>query len=319
MNNDNQQEGGFAPIRTHRETQERRRRWSQNKLQTLLIGAALVGVALLVGWQLIGSWTILFLGGFGIAVAVAVGHTAPRIQLRGARELRYPEAPRLFDTVDALARQAGISQVPTLYYANTPDLNAATIGNGQENLLVVTQGLLAALTERELTAVLAHEIAHIRNRDVVLFRFAEIVRQATMMFSRAGWFLMIFALPLMLFGRSVFAPGAVLVLLGAPFVSWLLQLALLRTREFTADDTAARLTGDPGALAAALVRIDRIRQRTGLFVLLPATSERSLFRTHPSTDERVSRLVGSEAAGKHDDTPSGSSGRRPHSPQMRSV
>ena len=267
---------------------------SKNQARTLLIGVALVGVALLVGWQLIGSWAILFIGGFGIAVAMAVGHTAPRIQLRGARELRYTEAPWLFDTVEALSRKAGVARPPVLYYADLPELNAATIGNGRENLLVVTQGLLTALPEREITAVLAHEIAHIKNNDVTLFRFAEVVRQATLMFTRAGWLLILFTLPLILFGRSVLGPGALLVLLGAPFISWLLQLSLFRTREFAADETASTLTGDPAGLASALIHIERIRRRIGLFVLLPPTSERSMLRTHPTTEERVARLTNGE-------------------------
>jgi len=271
-------------------------------LQTIALAAALIGLALLTGWQLMGSWAMLLLIGFVASVGISLMRTGPRVRLRDARPIRYFEAPRVFDIVDRLACEAGLSRAPDLHYARSRTMNAATIGTGEEASIVVTDGLLSALGARELEAVLAHEIAHIRNRDLSLFRLVEIVRQATLMFARVGWLLVLFALPLVLFG-GVLSGGALLVLLAAPAASWLLQLALLRTREFAADATAAELTGDPEGLALALRRIDR-RQQDLLRALLPIgqTDESSLFRTHPPTEERVARLLagsGSRRRGVH--------------------
>lgn len=259
-------------------------------LQTILLGAALLATALLTGWQLVGSWALLLIVGFFVAVAVSFVRTEPRVQLRGARPIRYFEAPALFDAVERLSRRAGLTRPPELYYIRSRVMNAATIGDRENAALLLTDGILSALSERELEGVLAHEIAHVRNRDLSLFRFAEILRQATLLFTRAGWMLVIFALPILLASGGL-APGALLTLLAAPVVSWLLQLALLRTREFAADATAAELTGDPKGLARALQRIEYV-QRGVLQMVFPvrAEPEGSLFRTHPQTEERVARL-----------------------------
>jgi heat shock protein HtpX len=248
-------------------------------------------VALFAGWQIVGSWALLLLGGFGLAVALAVGRTTARVRLRGARALRYGEAPVIHNMVDNLSRQAELRATPELYVTDSPDLNAATVGSGSDTILVLTTGLLRSLPEREMRGVLAHEIAHIRNGDLTLFRVTETIRQATVMFTRAGWFLLLFSLPFILFGTVSIAPLAVLALLAAPLVSWLIQLAILRTREFAADETAARLAGDPAGLASALVRIEQVRRSFLFSMIVPVTAEQGgLLRTHPTTAERVERL-----------------------------
>lgn len=269
-------------------------------LQTIALGAALLGTALLTGWQLVGSWALLLVVGFFVAMGISVVRTEPRVQLRGARPIRPFEAPDLFATIERLSRRAGLSRPPEPYYVRTRVMNAATIGDRENAALLLTDGILSALSERELEGVLAHEIAHVRNRDLSLFRFAEILRQATLLFTRAGWLLVIFALPILLASGGL-APGALLTLLAAPIVSWLLQLALLRTREFAADATAAELTGDPEGLARALQRIEYV-QRGLLQMMFPVRieSEGSLFRTHPRTDERVARLRAMRRPRMHD-------------------
>jgi heat shock protein HtpX len=259
-------------------------------LQTILLGAGLLIVALLTGWQLMGRWALVLLLGFFASVGISFLRTEPRLQLRGARPIRYGEAPALYDTVNYLARRAGLTSSPELYYVRNRMINAATIGDRDGAAILVTDGILSALSPRELEGVLAHEIAHIRNNDLSLFRVAEILRQATLLFTRAGWLLVLFALPILLFSGGL-SGGALLVLLAAPAASWLLQLALLRTREFAADETAVRLTADPEGLARALQRIDYVQQ-SFIQTYLPfhRDRERSLFRTHPSTPERVQRL-----------------------------
>lgn len=259
-------------------------------LQTILLGVGLLGVALLTGWQLVGNWALILLLGFFAAVGISFLRTEPRLQLRGAQPIGRFDAPELCDTVENLSRRAGLEFTPDLYYVRSRTINAATVGDHTHAAMLVTDGILSALSRRELEGVLAHEIAHIRNNDLSLFRVAEVLRQATLLFTRAGWLLVLFALPVLLFSGGL-SGGALLVLLASPVVSWMLQLALLRTREFAADDTAAHLTGDPEGLARALQRIEYVQQSLlQIFLPVQRQSEGSLFRTHPSTAERVERL-----------------------------
>jgi len=140
--------------------------------------------------------------------------------------------------------------------------------------------------------VLAHEIAHIRNGDLQLFRYVDILRRTTQFMSRLGWFLLLVTIPLLFVSYSLVPLTLALVLIAAPMVSLLLQLALFRTREFEADRTAAELTGDPRGLAEALYRLDH--PHPGLFRLLfpvPQRGESPLFRTHPESEERIRRLL----------------------------
>lgn len=259
-------------------------------LTTIVLGASLAGLSLFTGWQLMGGWAIVLLTGFLAAVGFSAWRSGGRIAVAGARRLQPYEAPSLFDTVERLSRRAGLANPPELYYVRNRLINAATVGTPDHAILLVTDGILSALPSRELEAVLAHEIAHIKNRDLSLFRLAEVFRQATLVFARTGWLIVLFALPLLLASGGI-APGALLALFAAPFASWLLQLGLLRTREFAADETAAALTGDPEGLARALTRIE-FAQRSILEVFLPVAnrSEGSLFRTHPPTEQRVERL-----------------------------
>lgn len=259
-------------------------------LQTIVLGGSLIAVALLTGWQLLGGWTIVILVSFLVALGISLAGRSTPIQIRGARELDYRTAPDLVSMVESISRSAGLAGAPRLHYVPNATMNAATVGSGEHTSIVVTGGLLGSLNRRELEGVIAHEIAHVRNNDLALFRFADTLRRATTLFTRAGWFLLIFAFPVLL-SRGSFSPLAILALLAAPLLSWLLELALLRTREFAADKTAAELTGDPDGLASALLKID-YRQRSFFGILFPVNreAENTLFRTHPPTADRVERL-----------------------------
>jgi len=259
-------------------------------IQTLLLGVSLVALALLTGWQLLGSWAIVVLIAFLAAVAISVFGRPSVTRIRGARPITPHDSPMLTGMVDRLSNAAGLARKPHLLYVPSPTVNAAATSTGDDVSILITQGLLTSVSERELEGVVAHEIAHVRNKDLTLFRIVDVLRQATMLFTRAGWFMLIFAFPLLLM-RGGFSPFAFLVLFAAPVLSWILELALLRTREFAADETAAKLTGDPDGLASALVRIE-YRQRSLLGILFPVDRgfESSLFRTHPATRERVERL-----------------------------
>jgi heat shock protein HtpX len=270
--------------------------------QTLILAALMIGVAFFVGRQLFGSFGILV----AVAAALFVLYVSARPALPGVLA-RVPEvdrfsAPELTSIVTMLSRRAGLSAYPHIHLVPSGMLNAITFGTRDEAHLVVTYPLLESLTPRELSAVVAHEIAHIRNGDLQLFRYVDILRRTTQFMSRLGWLVLLVTIPLLFVSYSLVPLTLALVLIAAPILSLLLQLALFRTREFEADRTAAELTSDPRGLAQALYRVDH--PHPGLFRLLfPLTQrgESPLFRTHPETEERIRRLLSlssSQSAGR---------------------
>ena len=263
-------------------------------LQTVAIAAALAGLLLLVGYTVLG-WIGLLVVGSVVAMTVAQStQVSLRVRPADAVGLRYADAPWLFDTVAELCRRAGISQVPDLYYSRSPIMNAATLGTGgTEHSILVTVGLMSSLAPREIAGVLAHEVAHIRNNDLTIFRLAEIARVMTHSLAQFGWLALLLFLPFWAFSGEGVPAEVALLLFAAPLGGIVLQLALFRTREFAADATAAELTGDPVGLASALRKIDS-GGRTLLGQLFPfqrTEQNQSLFQTHPNTAERVKRLL----------------------------
>jgi heat shock protein HtpX len=141
--------------------------------------------------------------------------------------------------------------------------------------------------------VLAHEVTHIQHNDLRVMSFAHLIGRMTGVLSTLGQVLLFLNLPLLLFGRSPVSWLGVVLLLFAPTLSNLLQLALSRTREFDADLGAAQLTGDPVGLAMALKKMERFEENVLRQVFVPGyrTGDRSLLRTHPEMGERVRRLL----------------------------
>jgi len=215
----------------------------------------------------------------------------------GAREVSEDEHPRLHATVSRLAQQADLPK-PTVAVADSQTPNAFATGRSQRNSAVcVTTGLLDALTREELEGVLAHELAHVKNRDVMVMTVASFLSTIAFIVVRWGW----------LFGGRRRGGGqvyvAVLVSLVVWVVSFLLVRALSRYREFAADRGGALITGRPSALASALLRIsgemDRVPDRDlreqaemNAFFIIPIRSGvvGRLFSTHPPTEKRVERL-----------------------------
>jgi heat shock protein HtpX len=141
--------------------------------------------------------------------------------------------------------------------------------------------------------VLAHEVAHVMNRDLWLMALADTVSRLTSLLSNLGLALLVLNLPLILAGRTVVPWTTVALLVFAPTAASLLQLALSRAREFDADLDGARLTGDPAGLASALAKLERRQGRFWEEVILPGRRmpDPSLLRTHPPSRERVQRLL----------------------------
>lgn len=271
---------------------EVRRRKLFALIRTMVLAALIAIPFVVIGRSVLGTAGFLALG-IGIwFLSMNAGRRSASTYLAGAVPLRYYEAPQLHEIVGALSTQAGLTSMPMLYLVRSRTPNAATIGRRDEPIIVVTEGLLGLLSVREITGVLAHEIAHIRNNDLQVFVFAEIMKQLTMALSRFVWFLLLIQLPFILFTGFVFPVRLILWLAAAPIFVFVLQLALLRTREFAADLGAVELTNDPEGLAAALYRVSNpVRSAFGILLPVPQQAENTLFRTHPAVEARISRLL----------------------------
>lgn len=222
------------------------------------------------------------------------------IRSTGAFPIPEREAPELHRMVRQLAERAEIP-MPALYMMQTPQPNAFATGRNPENaIVVVTQGLLGALRGNELEGVLAHEISHIKNRDILISTLAAgIAGLISSIASLAQW-LFIFGM-----GRDDQdgnGEAGFLMILLAPIAALIVQLAVSRSREYLADETAAHLTGNPKALASALLRLEEGAKRIAMqqanpsmahMYIVQPTAEgwlKNLFSTHPSTQSRVERL-----------------------------
>jgi heat shock protein HtpX len=172
-------------------------------------------------------------------------------------------------------------------------LIAFTTGTRDGAVIAVSQGLLRALDNRELTAVMAHEISHLKNNDLWIMNISATFSQITSTLSAIGQIILIFNLPLAVLSEHHFPWIGILILIFAPTLAMLLQLALSRTREFDADLMAARLTGDSRGLASALFTIEQ--HQRGWLGRLPWMGHGSPYdticRTHPPTRARIRRLM----------------------------
>lgn len=290
----------FAPTRLQRRklaplnAEEQRRHKLRNRLQSFLL---LGGMALLVavcGWILFGP-----LGLIGVVIAVTVAlvfgsRLSAQMVLRmyKAERLSPRQMPEVFRIVEHLAERAGLERVPALYYVPSAMMNAFAVGRREEASIGVTDGLLRALDLRELTGVLAHEMSHIRNDDVWLMGMADLAARLTRMMSLIGAALLLFSLPMWLQGGSLVSFVLILLLVFAPQLTTLLQLALSRAREFDADLDAAGLTNDPAGLSSALAKLERQQRGHWEQILMPGHKlpEASLLRSHPPTKDRIARL-----------------------------
>ena len=277
--------------------------FSFNTLKTTILLAALTGLLVVTGGVLGGESGMLL--GFVVAVAMNFGSYwfSDKIALKmaGAREVSYAEAPELHDMVARLAQASGLPK-PRVAIVNADAPNAFATGrNPSHGVVAVTTGILRILDQRELAAVISHELGHIRNRDILVSSIAATFAGAITMLVHIGQFAMIFG------GRSdddedgggIF--GALLMIILAPLAATIIQLAISRSREFGADRTGAEVGGDPEALASALEKLDAYSRQIPLpvnpaaahmFIVKPLTgfSMQSLFSSHPPTEQRVARL-----------------------------
>ncbi|MGD0790419.1 MAG: zinc metalloprotease HtpX [Terriglobales bacterium] len=225
-----------------------------------------------------------------------------------AQPVGRDDLPRVYNIVERLAQKVSLP-MPKVYLIPTDSPNAFATGRNPNHASVaVTQGILGLLTDDELEGVLAHELGHVRNRDILISSIAATLAGAiTYLASIARWGMIFGGMRGSRDDRDGGGIAAIAMMFLAPFAAMLIQLAVSRSREYGADDTGAHWTGNPYALASALAKIDAYsRQRplvatpstAHLFIIAPflgAGSFGSLFSTHPPTAKRIERLTGRPA------------------------
>lgn len=267
----------------------------KNWLHTaILIGGMLLLVAIL-GYALAGpsglTWAVI-IGGILLFFSQRI---SPQwvLNMYKAKPITPQQAPSLHRINHALAQRAQLANPPQLYYIPTKVMNAFAVGRREAAAIAVTDGLLRNLTMQELTAVLAHEMSHVQNNDMRVMAFADVISRVTNLFSSIGKFLLIVNLPLFVMGQRTISWLAVALLILAPTIIGLLQLALSRTREYDADLDAMQLTGDPDSLISALKKLEHYSANMIKEMIRPGDGvpDPSIFRTHPHTKDRIRRLA----------------------------
>lgn len=260
---------------------------------TLLLGAMAVIVAAM-GWMVAGLAGLVWTAIIGSAVLIVGPGLSVRVLLRlyGALPLSVNSAPGLVLLVARLAARAGLAQAPRLFYVADPGMLAVTLGRPGRSYIMVSEGLIRLLTVRELAAVLAHEIAHIQHRDLLLMMIGDILIRLARAIAFAGLAMLLINIPLYAFGRAHLSWLLPAFLLLAPGLIGLLRLGLSRTREYDADLGAVALTGDAAGLAMALRKLERYDISLVERILMPGTHRRipTLLRTHPEIAARIGRL-----------------------------
>jgi heat shock protein HtpX len=275
-----------------------------NILRTTLLLAALTALVVWIG-QLLGGPQGAVMA-FVVAGVMNFGSYwfSDRIVIKmyGGQEIHEQDDPELYGIVKGLAQQNQMP-MPRLYLIPSESPNAFATGRNPEHAAVaVTAGIRRLLSRRELEGVLAHELAHVTNRDILISSIAATLAGAIMMLARMAQYAMIFG-----GGRrddreeGGGALGLLVTMIVAPLAAMLIQMAISRSREFQADDTGARLVRDPEALASALrkiaggaaqVPLDASPQTAHMFIINPlrASIFQNLFSTHPPLEQRLERL-----------------------------
>ena len=220
-----------------------------------------------------------------------------------AQPVTREQLPRVYQVVERLTQKTGLP-MPRIYVIPTDSPNAFATGrNPRHAAVAVTVGILNLLDDEELEGVLAHELGHVRNRDILISSVAATLAGAITMLARMGFW---FGLGGDRDSRDRGGGGGLLMLILAPLAALLVQLAVSRSREYEADATGAHLTGNPYALARALQKIDAVSRRipmaaspstAHLFIAQPLLGMDigSLFSTHPPMKKRIERLTGRQA------------------------
>jgi len=275
-----------------------------NNVKTVLLLGGLTGIILFIG-SLWGQ------GGLAIALMMSIVMNlgsyffSDKLALMayGAQPVDREQAPRLYAIVEGLCSRADIP-MPKLYLVDEPSPNAFATGrNPQHASVAVTTGALRILDERELQGVLAHEISHVKNRDILISSVAATLAGVVTYLAYMARFAAIFGGS----GRDRDeegggALGGLFMMILAPIAALLIQMWVSRTREYQADASGAQIMGDPHALASALQKLDNYAKQipmeaspntAHMFIVHPfsGSSLLNLFSTHPPIPERINRLL----------------------------
>ena len=271
-----------------------------NYLRTTILLAALTALFMAVGYLIGGG------GGAVIALLIAAATNlfsywnADKLVLsmHDAQEVDERRAPEFVAIVRELAQRAGLP-MPRVYLMDSPQPNAFATGRNPRHAAVcATTGLLNTLSRDEVAGVIGHELGHVRNHDTLTMTITATIAGAISMLAQLGMF----------FGgrrNNLGVVGSLLMLVLAPIAAMIVQMAISRTREYAADNFGGRVSGQPDALASALVKISRIAESVPndtaeahpatapLFIVNPLSGRGmdNLFSTHPSTENRVAALA----------------------------
>jgi len=274
--------------------------------KTLLLMGVLTGLLAGLGYLFFGGWlgVILFViiaGAFNIFAYWKSDSLA--LRMAGAREVTPQEEPRLHRIVDEVTSLTNLPK-PRVYVVDNPSPNAFATGRNPKHAVVAaTTGIMSLLDDRELKGVMAHELGHVGNRDILIGAIVAVFAGAIAMAANVLQFRMIFG---GFGGRDNGGNGllALVAIILMPIAAVMVQMAVSRTREYEADRTGARVTHDPDALADALMKLERGAQlrpmqvnpaAAHMFIVNPLAGFRganftNLFSTHPPIEERVARL-----------------------------
>jgi heat shock protein HtpX len=273
-----------------------------NGLKTALLLGALSGMLLMLGEYIGGQQGLILAFAFAALMNLGSYWFSDKIVLRMYHAQEVGSSHSLYQMTQRLAQKAGLP-MPKVYIIPDSSPNAFATGrNPQHAAVAATEGIMQALAPHELEGVIAHELAHVRHRDILISSVAATIAAAVMMVARMAMYAGMFA-----GGRDDREGGSnpialLAMMIFAPIAAMMIQMAISRSREFAADAGAARITGNPHALADALRKIDAIAKRVPLdanpatahmFIVKPFSGQglMSLFSTHPSTEARVQALL----------------------------
>lgn len=274
-----------------------------NKFRTFALMAGLTALFVVIG-NALGGQTGMFIA-FALAIAMNFFSYwfSDKIVLKmyGAQQVSQSEAPELYNMVRTLATRASLP-MPKVYIIPSDQPNAFATGRNPDNAAVaVTEGIMRILSRDELSGVIGHELAHIKNRDILIGTIAATIAGAIGMIANIAQFSMLFG------GRSDDEEGgtnpiaALVAIIVAPIAAMLIQMAISRAREYIADEDGARIAGNPRYLSNALRKLHNAAQQipmaatpatAHMFIVSPLSGGAflSLFSTHPPMEKRVARL-----------------------------
>ena len=280
-----------------------------NNLKTTVLLAGMTGLLLAIGQLWGGQNGMMFALVLAAVFNLGTYFFSDKLALKmsGAQPIAREDSPRIYQIVERLAAKANIP-VPKIYMIPTDSPNAFATGRNPNHASVaVTRGILEICDDEEIEGVLAHELGHVKNRDILISAVVATLAGAITMIGRMIWYAELFGLG----GgggrggnRRGGALSSLAMMILAPLAATLIQLAISRSREYEADSTGARITGNPQGLARALDKIDKWAKRiplqaspnmAHLYIYQPLTTGAifsSLFSTHPPIRKRIERLIG---------------------------